>query len=161
MKMTINIIVAMTKDRVIGKDGTVPWKISEDMKLFKELTTNKVVIMGKNTWNSLPEKFRPLPERTNIIVSNTLPGQKGAIVCRTVHQAIETARGYNGDIYCIGGAQLYGAMLPIADVLHISWIIKPYKGDTYFPEINFKEWKEEEKKEFKEFIYSRYIRKDT
>ena len=157
--MRTHIIVAMTKDRVIGKNGTLPWHIHDDAKLFKDLTSDNTVIMGRNTWLSLPDKYKPLPNRVNIIVSSTLPGQKGAIVCKTIEEAFEVARGYGNDVFCIGGAQLYAAMLPLADALHISWIKGSYDGDTYFPKIDFSLWEEQEAKDFDGFTYRRYARK--
>ncbi len=157
--MKIHIIVAMTKDRVIGKRGALPWHIHEDAKLFRELTTSNTVIMGKNTWLSLPDKYRPLPQRANIIVSGTLPEQKGAVVCKSVEEALEIARGYDKDLFCIGGAQLYATLLPFADELHISWVKGSYDGDTYFPEVDMSQWDEKETKDFEGFVYKSYARK--
>ena len=157
--MVLNIIVAMTRERVIGKDGQIPWRIPDDVNLFKRLTTNNIVIMGRNTWLSIPEKFRPLPDRLNIIVSSTMKDEKKAMVCKSVGTALEVARKSPGNIFCIGGAQLYESMLPLAEVLHISWIKKSYDGNTYFPEVNFEEWEVVEEKDFEEFTYKRYIRK--
>ena len=111
--MPVNLIVAMTEDRVIGSKGSIPWKIPEEIKLFKELTTGNIVIMGRNTWDSLPEKYRPLPNRTNIIVSTTMQEQKGAIVCKTVQEAMQKTHEYSREVFCIGGAQIYAAMLPM------------------------------------------------
>ena len=155
--MSMHMIAAMTNDKVIGANGKIPWSIPEEIKLFKELTTGNTVIMGKNTWLSLPERFRPLPNRINIIVSATMGQQQGAIICRTVNEAIEKA-GNDHEIYCIGGAQAYAAMLPLTDTLHISWIKKHYAGDTYFPEIDFNGWEITESKEFEEFVYKKYSR---
>lgn len=156
--MGITIIVAMTKDGVIGKGGQIPWHIPEDMKLFKSLTEGNTVIMGKTTWLSLPEKFRPLPKRYNIIVSTTLPKQNGATVCRNMEEAIEEANTNGKEIYCIGGAQVYFSMLPLADSMCISWVRKSYEGDIHFPEFNLEEWKVEEAKEFPDFVFKRYSR---
>lgn len=158
--MSISIIVAMTENRVIGNNGSIPWRIPEETKLFKELTTGNIVIMGRNTWNSLPEKYRPLPNRTNIIVSSTMQEQKGAIVCRTVQEAVQKTHEYPREVFCIGGAQIYSAMLPLASTLHISQIKKQYAGDTYFPEITFDDWNLAETKELNDFTYKKYIRKD-
>jgi len=157
--MQLHIIVAMTNARVIGKNGTLPWHLAEDMKLFKELTTNNTVIMGKNTWNSIPQKFKPLPNRTNIIVSATLPPQNGAIVCKSVSDAINEAKKLNKDAYFIGGAGIYKEALAIANVIHISWVKENYSGDTLFPEINFSEWKEIQSVEKTGFSYKKYERK--
>jgi dihydrofolate reductase len=157
--LKINIIVAMTKNQVIGKNGILPWNIKEDMNLFKEKTTGKTVIMGKTTWFSIPEKFRPLPGRMNIVLSTTLENQNGAEVCKSLEEGIKKAKEKKEDLFCIGGARLYGDILPIADILHISWIKQNYKGDTYFPEINFEKWEQVEEKEFEEFVYKKYVRK--
>ncbi|MEM0200899.1 MAG: dihydrofolate reductase [Candidatus Micrarchaeaceae archaeon] len=157
--MELNIIVAMSINRVIGKDNKVPWKIKDDMLLFKGLTTNKTVIMGKNTWLSLPVSLRPLQDRNNIIVSKTLPEQNGAFLCRSIEDALELSKRFNVDVFCIGGAKLYIQMLPITQVLHISLVKSIYEGDTYFPEINYDEWILKNKTDFEEFTYNRYERK--
>jgi dihydrofolate reductase len=156
--MGISVIVAMTKDRVIGSEGDLPWHITEDMKLFKSLTEQNTVIMGKTTWLSIPEQFRPLPGRANIIVSTTLEDQAGAKVCKSVDEAVRVVRKNNNEIFCMGGAKLYAAMLPLADTLCISWVKDDYDGDTYFPEIDFSRWKEVETKEFSEFTFRRYLK---
>ncbi len=156
--MGINIIVAMTKDRVIGVHGELPWQIADDMRLFRSLTEGSTVIMGKTTWLSIPDKFRPLPGRANIIVSTTLEKQPGAKVCRSVDEALREARKNSNEIYCMGGARLYAAMLPLADTMYISWVKEDYDGDAYFPEVNFKEWKEEEAKDFADFVFRKYSR---
>ena len=156
--MGISIIVAMTEDRVIGEGGMIPWHIAEDMKLFKTLTTGGTVIMGKTTWLSLPEPFRPLPGRANIIVSTTLGEQAGAKVCRSVDEAINEAKKNNNEIYCMGGGRLYSAMVPLADTMYISWVKSTYDGDTYFPEIDFARWKEVEAKNYPDFIFKKYSR---
>jgi dihydrofolate reductase len=158
--MSINIIVAMTKQRIIGKNGKLPWEIKEDMKLFKEKTMGKTVIMGKTTWLSIPKKFRPLPERANIVLSTTLENEKGIDICRNLKDGLKKGNEKKQEIFCIGGARLYEEMLPFTDILHISWIKKNYDGDTYFPKINFEEWEEIETKEFNDFIYKKYFKKN-
>ena len=158
--MDIGIVVAMTRDRVIGNNGKIPWHIREEFEHFKRLTSGNTVIMGKNTWLSLPEKFRPLPDRVNIIVSSSIGEQKGAIVCSTIKEAVTVAESIsNRETFCIGGEQLYKAMLPMANVLHISWIIGNYNGDAHFPEINFAEWKLDKEIENTRFVYDRYLRR--
>ena len=150
----------MTNSGIIGKNGILPWHLPEDMKIFKELTTNNTVIMGKNTWNSIPEKFRPLSNRTNIIVSSTLPNQKGAIVCKNVPEAINEAKKIGKDTFFIGGSQIYKEALEPSDTLHISWVKENYEGDTVFPKINFSEWKEVKSEEKTGFTYKKYERKN-
>jgi len=157
--MTTQIIAAMTQERVIGLRGKLPWKIPEDMKLFKELTEKNTVIMGKNTWLSIPQKYRPLPNRTNIIISTTLKEEKGAIVCPTIQEALKEAQKTKKEIFCIGGAQLYKEFLQFCNALNISMVKKNYTGDTYFPKFDENEWNIEEEKDFGEFVYKKYKRK--
>lgn len=157
--MSINIIVAMTKNRVIGKDNHLLWNIKEDMKLFKQKTFEQTVIMGKNTWFSIPEKFRPLPHRNNIVVSRSLNTLKGATVCSSVEEAVKKGNEFNKEIFCIGGSMLYESILPLTNILHISWVKENYEGNKYFPEIDFSQWEKIEEKEFEEFIYKKYKRK--
>jgi len=158
--LAVSIIVAMTRDRVIGNKGTIPWHIREEAEHFRELTTGNTVIMGRNTWESLPEKFRPLPDRLNIIVSTSLGEQKGAIVCKTVSEAVvKAAYAGKGETFCIGGAQLYMAMLPMAEVMHVSWVKGNFAGDAHFPEIDFSQWEQKQTREYEKFTYVKYLRK--
>lgn len=157
--MGISIIVAMTRDGVIGDKGGTPWHLREEIGHFKELTVGNTVVMGKNTWFSIPERSRPLSDRVNIIVSTTLLKQNGAIVCSTVKDAIATAESINkGETFCIGGEQLYKAMLPFADVMHISWIKKRYGGDAHFPKVDFSQWILTKRVDHSDFVYEKYLR---
>lgn len=153
------MIVAMSINGVIGKNNKVPWRIKDDMLLFKGLTTNRTVMMGKNTWLSLPDTFRPLPNRNNIIISRTLPEQEGAFVCRSIQEGIEFSKRFDVDVFCIGGAKLYEEMLPMTQVLHLSLVKSIYHGDAYFPKINYNDWELKNKEDFEEFTYNRYERK--
>ncbi len=157
----IHLIVAMTNCKVIGNNGQLIWKINDDMKLFKEITINQTVIMGKNTWESIPTKFRPLPNRNNIVISRSICETNGAEVANSIEKSLEIAKKYNTEIFCIGGAQIYKEFLKknLIEVLHISWVKQNYDGNIFFPEIDFNNWKEIEKKEFEEFTYKKYIRK--
>ena len=157
--MNINIIVAMTKDRVIGMKGKIPWNIPEDMKLFREHTTDNTVIMGKNTYFSIPNKFRPLPNRNNIVVSTTMSKTKGIDVCTSLEEAIEKAKTYKKDAFIIGGAQLYNATLPIATKMYISHIKEYYSGDTYFPQFDYNNWIIERRDQYVDFVLAVYRRK--
>lgn len=152
----IHIIVAMTQNRVIGDKGKLLWNLKEDMQLFKELTTNNIVIMGRKTWESIPLKFRPLPNRKNIVISSTLKRIEGAEIASSVDDAINMARSNAGQIYCIGGARVYEEFLPKTDYLNISFVKKECAGDTRFPAIDFSNWKVIEEKEFDEFIYKKF-----
>lgn len=156
--MGISIIMAMTRDRVIGEGGMIPWHIADDMRLFKAITTGGTVIMGKTTWLSLPEQFRPLPGRANIIVSTTLADQTGAKVCRSVDDAVREAKKNSNEIYCMGGGKLYASMLPMADMIYLSLVKRDYDGDTYFPEIDLSKWKEVDSKDYPDFVFKKYSR---
>ncbi len=149
----------MTSERVIGNGNEIPWHIRDDLKLFKRITTGNIVIMGKNTWESIPVTARPLRGRTNIIVSTTLPMQHGAMVCRSVPDALNEAEKQNGEIFCVGGAQLYAEMIGVAEIMHISWIKAAYVGDKIFPEIDFSEWRIEASADYPEFRYIKYARR--
>ncbi len=157
--MELEIIAALTNTHIIGQNGRLPWNIPADMKHFKEITTGTAVIMGKNTWESLPEKFKPLPNRVNIVISRTLHEAKGATIARTLEEGVYLAHKAGKRAIIIGGAQLYTSALPLANVLHLSWIKKEYPGDTYFPKFNENEWNITEEKDFGEFIYKKYVRK--
>ena len=157
----VSIVVAMTRDGAIGDKGTMPWHIREESEHFRSLTAGNAVIMGKNTWISIPERFRPLPDRLNIVVSSTMGDQKWAVVCRTIEEAAMIAEASGkGEAFCIGGAKLYEAMLPMAKVLHISWIEGSYKGDTYFPKVDWTQWQLKKIERYDKFTYEKYLRKD-
>jgi dihydrofolate reductase len=136
----LSAIVAMDEARVIGRDGALPWHLPEDLAHFKKLTTGHVVIMGRKTWDSLPPKFRPLPNRTNIVISrsaNELALPPGVLAAASVAEAVETAQRVAGDhqrIWVIGGAQIYAAALPLCEELHVTVVRGTHAGDARFPE---------------------------
>ena len=133
----ISIVVAIgAHNRVIGKDNALPWHIKADMEHFKNLTLGHPVIMGRNTWESIPERFRPLPHRDNLVITrNEEYVAPGATVVPSLEKAIEIARENDSDeIFVIGGATIYEQALGIADTLHITLIEGDFQGDTFFPE---------------------------
>jgi dihydrofolate reductase len=150
------IIVAMTKDRVIGKDGGMPWHISGDLKLLKKLTTGNTVIMGRTTYDSIG---KPLPDRNNIVVSNTVKEIPGAEVCASFEDAVATAEGLDRDIFLFGGASIYRQALPMADAMYISWIKQDYQGDTQFPDFDRSQWEMVSEQDHPDFIHTVYQRK--
>ncbi len=158
--MSINLIVGMTKNRVIGKDNALPWNIPQDLKNFKELTQDHVVIMGRKTYDSLPLKFKPLPRRHNIVVSSTLGAQEGIDVCRNMEEAIRKAKEYQKEIFIIGGATIYRESWPFIEKMYVSYVKKEYEGDTYFPPFEEEEWEIEQKKDFTDFEFVIYRRKN-
>ena len=154
----IAIIVGMTKNRVIGKNNSLPWHIPEDLKNFKEITINNTIIMGRKTWESIPEKFRPLPNRNNIVISRNL-SVAGIDICPSVEEALEKAKSYQKEIFIIGGTSIYEQFLHLANKMYISYLKKEYSGDTYFPNFNKENWKIIERKDFAEFELVIYQKK--
>ena len=140
----LSLIVARAENGVIGRDGDMPWRLSEDLKRFKSLTSGKPVIMGRNTWESLPR--RPLPKRANIVVSrNTALLAERAWQASSIESAIALGRAMAmrdglDEYFVIGGATLYEAALPYADRLYLTEVMADIEGDTYFPEISASDW---------------------
>ena len=107
------ILVAVSPEGIIGKDNSIPWHYPEDLKRFKKLTLGKTVIMGRNTWESIPEKQRPLPDRRNIVITRT--NVKDVECFNSIEKAVETCK---GDIWYIGGAGIYKEALELS-LIHI------------------------------------------
>jgi dihydrofolate reductase len=133
--MIVSLIAALSKNRVIGKNNDLPWRLPDDMKFFMETTKGHCVIMGRKNYESIPLKFRPLPERTNIVVTR----QKDFIAegCQVVHSLEEALASINEkseeEIFVIGGAEIYKLALPYAHKLYLTEIDSEIEGDTYFP----------------------------
>ncbi len=148
-KVRLALVVAMSENRCIGKDGTLPWHIRSDLKRFKEITHSKPVIMGSNTWDSLPRK--PLPGRLNLVVSRDVRFEaEGGIACGSLFEALDIAREHaveDGapasielEICCIGGANVFAQLLPRANRLYVTHVHATVDGDTFFPEIDPAVW---------------------
>jgi dihydrofolate reductase len=157
--MNLAIIVAMADNRVIGKDNAIPWYIPEDFKHFKKITDGNTLIMGQNTWYSIPEKVRPFSNRYNIVISPELPETPGIEIARSIPQAIEIAKAHNKEIFFIGGASIYEQTLPLANILHISFVKGKFEGDRYFPEIKSEEWNVTHEEDKGPFLYKKFERK--
>jgi dihydrofolate reductase len=131
------LIAAVARNGVIGRDGQMPWRLSTDMAHFRHLTAGCPVIMGRRTWDSLPPRFRPLPGRTNIVVTrNPAWSAEGAIVAPTLDAALARARQLcqrGQRIFVAGGAQLYAQAMPLADELELTELHEEAEGDTRFP----------------------------
>ena len=152
----INIIVAMDKNRVIGKNNQLPWHISDELKNFKKFTTGNTILMGRKTFESIG---RPLPNRNNVVISTSLQPTEGIDVCKNIEEGITKAKSYEKDIFIIGGAQIYKQMLPLVEKMYISYIKKEYDGDVFFPEFDENEWQIESRQDFPEFELVIYVRK--
>lgn len=139
------LIAAMAHGRVIGKDNRLLWHLPDDMKHFKSLTQGHPVIMGRKTWESLPEKFRPLPGRKNIVISRNPDFlATGATVCASLKLALATCQDA-AQIFVIGGAEIYALALPMADRMELTEIDATFEGDAFFPEWRPEEWREEQR----------------
>jgi len=142
----ISIIVAIAKNLAIGKDNQLLWHISEDLKRFKKLTSGHTVIMGRNTWLSLP--IRPLPNRTNIVITdNPTECFEGCVMVNSIEAALAKCPP-DEECFVMGGASIYRQMMPLADKLYITQVDKPFEGDTFFPEIDPKVWEISEQSEW-------------
>ena len=159
----MNIIVAADKNWGIGNNNKLLVQIPRDQKLFREMTTGKVVVMGRKTLESLPQK-QPLQNRINIILStNKNYNVKGAVVVHSIDALLQELKNYNEeDIYIIGGESIYKQMLPYCNVAHVTKIDFAYEADTHFPNLDeSSEWKlvadSEEQTYFDlEYVFLRY-----
>ena len=139
--MEIALIYARAANGVIGKNGTMPWHLPEDMAHFKRLTQGCPVIMGRKTWDSLPPRFRPLPGRSNIVVTRQPDwNQNGAQRAPSLREALQFCE-QSATVWVIGGAQIYAEALPLADRLEVTEIDQPFDGDAYAPTLG-PEWAE-------------------
>jgi dihydrofolate reductase len=140
----ISLIVAVADNNVIGKDNALVWHLPADMKFFKEKTTGHCIITGRKNYESIPGKFRPLPNRTNIVITRQADYKApGAIVVGSVEAAIEKAK-QTGDeeIFIIGGAEIFRQSLRYAGRIYLTVIHHSFEGDVFFPEIDSREWRE-------------------
>ncbi|HOL64246.1 MAG TPA: dihydrofolate reductase [Accumulibacter sp.] len=138
----LSLIAAVARNRGIGKNQQLLWRLPEDMLYFKEKTLGKPVIMGRRTWESLPTAFRPLPGRTNIVVStNVLLPASGATLAGSIEQALALA-GEAAETVVIGGAEIYRQTLPLAERLYLTEVAADCEADVFFPEISPDEWRE-------------------
>ena len=140
----IAMIAARARNGVIGRDGTLPWRLPEDLRFFKRVTMGKPVLMGRRTWQSIG---RPLPGRTNIVVSRDPAFRApGAVLASDLAAGLAAARAAAreagaAEIMVIGGAALYAALLPQAGRLYLTEIDAEIEGDTRFPEVPAAEWR--------------------
>ncbi len=150
MKKNLSLIAAIGLNRAIGKGNGLIWHIQDDLKRFKELTSGHPVIMGRKTWESLPEKFRPLPGRTNIVVTrNDSYKANDAIIKKSLEEAIASGGEAPGgeEIFVIGGGEIYGQAILLADRLYLTVVEDEPDADIFFPDYsNFKRRTFEEKR---------------
>ena len=128
----VSLIVAYDRNRLIGKEGKMPWFIDGELRRFRELTTGNVVIMGRKTIEAIG---KPLPNRVNIVISRG-KNYDGCIMARSFDEAMEKARETGLEIYITGGSTVYAPAIDIVDKMYITEIDAEYEGDTYFPDFD-------------------------
>jgi dihydrofolate reductase len=150
--LRISLVAAVARNGVIGRDGAVPWRLPEDMRRFRALTMGHPVVMGRRTWESLPERFRPLPGRDNIVVTRNPDWvAEGADPAGSVEDALRLLE-LEPKVFVIGGGEIYAAALPLADELVLTEIDAEIEGDTTFPE-----W---DRADFEEVSRERHLSED-
>jgi dihydrofolate reductase len=137
----VGMIWAQTEDGVIGRDGGIPWHVPEDLAHFRATTTGHPVIMGRRTWESFPERFRPLPDRTNIVISGSVADLPGAVVVPSLDAALAVAADSPGaeEIWIIGGGRVYADAMTDANAALVTVVESTVEGDTVAPALG-PEW---------------------
>jgi dihydrofolate reductase len=137
----INIIVATSTNLVIGKDNDLPWHLPTDMKYFKDTTKGHIVVMGRKCWESIPEKYRPLPNRTNIVMSRDKNYvAEGASVSDDLEKLLKMHEHSDKEVFIIGGANLYKEAFQYAHRLYLTQIYSEVEGDVYLEGLESKDW---------------------
>jgi dihydrofolate reductase len=146
------LIVAMSRNRVIGRNNNLPWYLPGDLKYFKQATMGKPIIMGRKTWDSIG---RPLPGRMNVVISRDAGREApaGTVTAQSLEEALVKAEAQaeldGGDeVMIIGGGQIYAEALPMTDRIYITQVHAEVDGDAYFPEVNWDEWEEIGREDF-------------
>lgn len=159
----VSLIAAVARDRVIGRDGTLPWRLSSDLRRFKSLTLGHPVIMGRKTHESIG---RALPGRLNLVLSKTVRDFPGVTVVEDLGTALDRGREHSDLVFVIGGARVYEAALEFATRLDLTWVQAQVEGDVRFPAFDCADWRVVEESalpasEGDEFatVYRRYARR--
>ena len=153
--MNISLIASLDQHNLIGNQGTLPWHLPKDLAYFKETTTDHLLIMGRRTYESIPDRFRPLSRRYHIILSSSvsylpkdLPPEQGIVVHNlteafsTAQQLISSSNAWKKEtVFVIGGSSLYATAMPYATHLYLTHIEASISGDTFFPNYNPQAWK--------------------
>ncbi len=142
--MKVTLVAAVAANGVIGKDNDLPWRLPDDMKFFMEKTKGHHVILGRKNFESLPAKFRPLPERTNIVVTRQKDYRApGCVVVHSFDDALKFAADHGEqEVMVLGGSDIYKLSMPYADYLCLTEVDASVEGDVYFPEFDRTQWKE-------------------
>ena len=144
--MKITIVAAIASNNVIGQKNSLPWDIPEDLKRFKQLTSGHTILMGRKTFDSIG---RPLPNRTNIVMTKDTNYQKEGIeIVFDEREALNLIKDLNQEVFIIGGSKIYELFEPWTTSLVITRVLKDFEGDAFFPDINWNNWQVESEEEF-------------
>ncbi len=162
-KREITFIVAIAQNRAIGCENKLLWHIPDDLKRFKKLTIGHTIVMGMNTWESLPVK--PLPGRRNIVMTHRYIELPDVEIAHSLNEALNMLDN-DKENFIIGGAQIYNAFIPFATKLNLTIVHRDFQADTFFPEIDFTQWIETEREDIIDtgtlgfdYSYITYIRR--
>ncbi|MDD3771264.1 MAG: dihydrofolate reductase [Weeksellaceae bacterium] len=153
----ITLVVAKSDNQVIGRDNQLIWKLSSDLKRFKQLTSGHPIIMGRKTFESIG---KALPNRRNIVITkNKNWNSEGIEVVHSLEEALKKAKSLDSTIFIIGGGTIYEQSISLADAIEVTEVHAVFEGDAYFPEIDNRTWKEVNRENFSkdeknEFNYS-------
>lgn len=154
MENKLNLIVAFSENRAIGKDNDLLWYLPEDLKRFKTLTINKPIIMGRKTFESLPHK---LPNRKHIVITRDINyklDDEDIIITNSLNKAINTdIVKQSEESFIIGGGEIYKQSIDLVDNMYITVVKGEYEGDTFFPEYNLSDWEVVESQYFNEYSF--------
>lgn len=145
--MTIYSIAAIAENRAIGKDNDLIWNLPDDMQFFKDTTLNKVVIMGRKNFESIPHKYRPLPKRINIVLTKKdTYHAEGALVYNSIENALEYCKSQgHQEVFIIGGGQIYELALKkdLVDIMYLTRVHESFEADSFYPEFDESRWTKE------------------
>ncbi len=147
--MLISIIVAVSENNVIGRNNDLPWHLPADMKYFKDTTLGHCVVMGRKNFQSIPDKYRPLEGRTNIVVTRQTGFQEdGTVTVHSIDEAIEFAKSkMETECFIIGGGQIFAQSLNLSDRIYLTRIHHEFEGDVHFPVLSPGDWKESSRRD--------------
>ena len=158
--MKIVLMAAVSPDRVIGRDGAVPWHYRADMRRFRETTTGHPCVMGRKTWESLPR--RPLPGRPNLVLTRQAgyEAAAGATVCASFEEARRRCEAMAAEyMFVLGGEDVFREAMAAADEMQITHVPDRVAGDVHFPQWDERDWLEEESREEERLRFARYVRR--
>lgn len=153
------IIAAHDEEKAIGKDGEIPWHYPEDLKYFKEKTTGHSVLMGRKTYESLPEDFRPLPDRKNIVLTRSNPDLNESVeIVNSLDEAYRKVE--NEKLFIAGGASVYKQTLDDADKMLLTRVPGAHNGDTFFPDWEEDKWQKISEKKDGKLLFEKFTSKN-